>query len=552
MKLRSIILVLLLYVSLCLILALLIETDYTNSSYGSSYLKTEAGLNLEELVKRNGMFQEMQENQYSLGYFSEDLWIRLDIPQDTTGRVLEINKPAFALTDFYFPLNDGTISHINKSEKLSFRTQSTLIPENISFNKPAYIRLQTPLAFNFELRFWDVKPFMTYILKDYIFFGIIYGILLSIVIYNMILFVILKKSSYLYFLLFGLGTILWCMITYGHIELFVTIPGVYQNRVSLPVVSLIWFNFASFMGSFLKTRIMTPKLHNIIITTKIMAVILCFLGILGFTNAGHLLDTALSYILPPFAIYISILCLKKGFQSSFWFLSGWLLFLVGTVIYALAGGLIPRNSLTLNLFASGAALSSLLLSYALADEVRILQSENSYLNCKSRSLKKISLTDNLTRLHNRASFNENLKREISRARQIGHPLALIMIDVDLFKRFNDTWGHLEGDKVLMAMGPLLSQGIRDQDFACRYGGEEFALILPGTNKQKAMETAERIRKKMEETEFPISCSDEIEHLTISLGIAVYIDIDDILTLTERADQALYRAKNLGRNRVCSS
>ncbi|MDA3811787.1 MAG: diguanylate cyclase [Spirochaetaceae bacterium] len=77
------------------------------------------------------------------------------------------------------------------------------------------------------------------------------------------------------------------------------------------------------------------------------------------------------------------------------------------------------------------------------------------------------------------------------------------------------------------------------------------MILPGTNEQKAMETAERIRKRMEEREFPISGRDEVEHLTVSMGIAVFTESDDILSLTERADRALYKAKNLGRNRVCN-
>jgi diguanylate cyclase (GGDEF)-like protein len=547
MKLRSVILVLLLYVTLCLILISMIEKDYTNYSGSTSYLKTEAGLNLDELLRQAPEFKEMNTDHYSLGYFSEDLWIRLYIPQSTPpGTVLEINKPAFREADFYFTLKDSTVSHTGRSDKLSFRTQSTVIPENIN-----YIRLQSPLAFNFEVRFWDIKPFMRYILRDYLYFGIIYGILFSIIIYNMILFVILKKLTYLYFLLFGVGTICWCMLTYGHSEVFFILPSVSLNRVSLPVVSLIWFANASFMSRFLKTKIVTPKLHIVITITKIMAGVLCVLGLSGFTHAGHLLNTALSYILPPFGIIIGVVSLRKGVQSSFWFLAGWLVFYVGTIVYALAGGMIPRNSLTLDLFASGAALSSLLLSYALIDEMRVLQSENSFLNDKSRSLRKISLTDNLTQLHNRASFNESLNHEISLARQSGQPLALVMMDVDHFKKFNDSWGHPEGDRVLMAMGPLLSQGIRDQDFACRYGGEEFTLILPGTNEQKAMETAERIRKRMEEREFPISGRDEVEHLTVSMGIAVFTESDDILSLTERADRALYKAKNLGRNRVCN-
>ena len=448
-------------------------------------------------------------------------------------------------------MNSDTDSLSSGTGNLGFRTQSVAIPGETDLSRPVYIHLRSPLAFNFEVRIWQMKDFMEYALRDYLFFGIIYGIIISIIIYNTILFVILRKSSYLYFLLFGLATTLWCLLTYGHLEVILTIPRSWQNRISLPVVSLVWYANACFIRSFIKTKIITPRLDIVITITKVMAGLLCFLGLAGFTNLGHMLDTALSYILPPFGIIIGFVSLKKGHKSSFWFLSGWLVFLVGTVVYALAGGLIPRNSLTLNLFASGAAFSSLLLSYALADEMRILQSENSFLNDKSKSLRKVSLTDRLTQLHNRASFNENLNHEIYMARQTGQPLSLVMMDVDHFKKFNDSWGHPEGDRVLMSIGPILSQGVRDQDFACRYGGEEFALILPGANEQKALETAERIRKMVESREFSISGRDEREHLTISLGVAVFSESDDILTLTERADRALYKAKHLGRNRVCT-
>lgn len=552
MKLRSALFVVLLYVSLCLILALLIEKDYFNYSNQTAYLKAEPGLSPDEAEGRDAEFTWLTESSYSLGYFSEDLWIRILLPPEIrTGSILEINKSSFTRADFYFPLRDGTVHKITKAGKLSYRTQSTMVPDNVNPREPVFVRLQTPLAFNFEVRFWEAGAFVRYILRDYLFFGIIYGILISIVIYNTILFLILKKKSYLYFFLFGLGTLFWCMLTYGHIEVFLPFHDINQNRISLPVVGIVWYANASFLRSFLKTKIVTPRLDVVISVTKVMAGLLCLLGIAGFINAGHFLDTVLSYILPPFALIMGVVSLRKGFKPASWFLAGWTVFLLGTIVYALAGGPIPRNSLTLNLFATGAAFSSLLLSYALTEEMRVLKIENTLLSKKSRLLKKVSMTDTLTQLHNRASFNENLDHEIILARKSGHPLSLIMIDVDHFKKFNDSWGHPEGDRVLRAMGPILSQGVRDQDYACRYGGEEFALILPGASEQEALDTAERIRLRVEETDFPIAGSCNIEKLTISLGVAVFNDCDDVLTLTERADKALYRAKNLGRNRVSS-
>ncbi|MES9957889.1 MAG: HDOD domain-containing protein [Sedimenticola sp.] len=157
--------------------------------------------------------------------------------------------------------------------------------------------------------------------------------------------------------------------------------------------------------------------------------------------------------------------------------------------------------------------------------------------------------DALTGLPNRAELDDVLEREVSRARRERRQLAAAMLDIDHFKRFNDTFGHAAGDTILKIIGKALRQTTREGNFVGRYGGEEFTAILPGVSRDQAFNYCERLRRAIEkigrllERRFP-------DHpLTVSIGVAVLEEGDDAPSLLGRADEALYRAKQSGRNRV---
>ncbi len=156
--------------------------------------------------------------------------------------------------------------------------------------------------------------------------------------------------------------------------------------------------------------------------------------------------------------------------------------------------------------------------------------------------------DGLTNLHNHRVFQEKLSERIKRVLRNDRPLSLIMLDIDHFKIFNDTYGHSTGDEVLRAVSNVLKEQIRDIDIAARYGGEEFVLILEELNKKQAFEVAERIRFKIANTDFYLN--NQHLKITMSLGIAEFPkDTLDKKELIQMADAALYQAKDNGRNRV---
>jgi two-component system cell cycle response regulator len=172
------------------------------------------------------------------------------------------------------------------------------------------------------------------------------------------------------------------------------------------------------------------------------------------------------------------------------------------------------------------------------------------LKTRVRQLEHLSIIDELTGLYNKRYLVEFLRREINRSKRFGFMLCCIMIDLDGFKKINDTYGHLRGDQILKELGGLMSDLIRSYDFAARYGGDEFTLILPQQNHPDGgKDLAERIRIAVEKHSFGKGKSKRSVHITVSIGCATFMpqDADHYEVLLERADKALYQAKSLGRN-----
>ncbi len=156
-------------------------------------------------------------------------------------------------------------------------------------------------------------------------------------------------------------------------------------------------------------------------------------------------------------------------------------------------------------------------------------------------------TDTLTGLRNRRSFNEEINRQFAQRQRQGITFSLLMIDVDHFKKFNDTYGHLAGDLVLRSVARMLTNTLREMDIVCRYGGEEFAVICPGSMLTQAAAGAERVRAAIEASE--ITLKEGTVRVTVSIGVAEVDEAEIAEGLIQRADNALYAAKHAGRNQV---
>ncbi|TRZ90956.1 sensor domain-containing diguanylate cyclase [bacterium] len=161
----------------------------------------------------------------------------------------------------------------------------------------------------------------------------------------------------------------------------------------------------------------------------------------------------------------------------------------------------------------------------------------------------LSITDGLTNLFNSRHFYNQLSLEMERSRRYRHPLSLILLDVDNFKKYNDTFGHKEGDTVLVILADVIRGCLRGTDTAYRYGGEEFVVILPETTKDQGKLIAERIRKTFKKKTFHPRKREAVQK-TVSLGVVVYSDQEDATSLIKRVDKNMYKAKSLGKDQTC--
>lgn len=161
-------------------------------------------------------------------------------------------------------------------------------------------------------------------------------------------------------------------------------------------------------------------------------------------------------------------------------------------------------------------------------------------------LQELAITDGLTKLYNSRHFYHQMEIEINRFNRYGHPLSLLLIDIDRFKHYNDHHGHLEGDKILRETARLIVSCMRKMDSAYRYGGEEFTVILPETDFAAAVLVAQRIRETVEDN---FRSAPEFEKITVSIGVTQYTAGDSLTEFIRRADRAMYMAKEAGRNQI---
>ncbi|WP_171038092.1 sensor domain-containing diguanylate cyclase [Aquibacillus sediminis] len=193
--------------------------------------------------------------------------------------------------------------------------------------------------------------------------------------------------------------------------------------------------------------------------------------------------------------------------------------------------------------------SALLVSFR---DITKRKEQEEKLQKANQLLRNFSNVDGLTGVYNRRYFDQTLETEWERAHRYGRSVSLIMVDIDQFKNYNDTYGHLQGDECLKMVTKTIQTCLqRPTDVLARYGGEEFAIILPETNQQGACYIGERVRKEINSQNIPHESSEIKTNVTVSIGIATLIPSDDLspTNLIEMADVALYKAKNRGKNRV---
>ncbi|MDD1605340.1 MAG: GGDEF domain-containing protein, partial [Methylococcaceae bacterium] len=348
--------------------------------------------------------------------------------------------------------------------------------------------------------------------------------------------------------------------------------------------SLAFATWLLFMRRMLNTQTVIPKLDRFL---KVLV------GINLFTLVGFAVSlqtfaesVVLLYLTSTiFVLGVGLFCTFKRQRSAYFFVIASTVLCFAAVITALNNlGFLPTNFLTVNALQFGSTLEMLLLAFALADRfneirrqkeiaqnqvlaaqqhlVENLQSSERLLEMRvaertaelhtlNRKLEALSMTDGLTGIANRRHFDDVLAREWDRALRLNQPLALAILDVDWFKKYNDHYGHQEGDDCLRSVAAILATNVcRTGDLVARYGGEEFVFIAPATDGDNALTMAKKVCETLQALTLPHEMS-EFGCVTFSIGVAAIIPSKEntLDSLVKAADDALYRAKAQGRNRA---
>jgi len=516
------------------------------------------------------LYRPNDRSTLSLGQSGSDWWLRFRLrrvdgdPEAGDGAetwsgawwVLDLDKPIFSRADLYLPrvrrTEDGKdrilYTRLTGRDPGPERTTVFRLPEDLLDGAYCYLRLRRAINLSIRPVIRSAEQYHRHTLADFFSFGLIYGVLVALILFNLLLYSSLRDRTYLFYVLYLASLLLGQMTIFGHFSL---LTGLWSDKALLLLWLFLGSSFfwaAAFGRQFLATRINAPRLDLVLRIYQASAPLMILLGLAGLHHQAEWTSNFLGLSGPLLGAATGLICLRRGYKPARYFLLAWSLLLVGIVLFVLDGWLIPRTFFTAYTLPLGSAVEAVLLSFALADRIRDLRRERELLKKSERRYQELSITDGLTGLFNNRYFLSRLGSEVSHAHIMGQALSLVIMDVDNFKQYNDTYGHPEGDEVLQRLARVVKDFARETDIPCRYGGEEFILILPATTADEAGIVAERIRRGMEAQTFRPTTWSKAK-TTVSLGVAQLSDGQDALSLLKSADRSLYQAKSEGKNRT---
>jgi len=372
------------------------------------------------------------------------------------------------------------------------------------------------------------------------------GMLLALVFYNALLYFATSKKENIYYALYLISGLVWIALSYGLIASMFDVYGAAVFKLNISLITMPIF-LVLFMMAIFETKQLYPTEHRCL--QALLAILTGTLVWGCFDIAGALKPAStLAALMMVVTFSVSISLYRKGNPLVKFFLLGHSFFVVFNGIAVLFyKGLIAPSYLSSHGVGIGIVLEALTLAFIISYRIKILEDIRS----SQAEFKKQAATDPLTKLYNRRFFFSEADYLLELAKSSHTPLSVLVIDIDHFKRVNDTYGHSCGDEVLIRLAHILKKHSRSKDLLARFGGEEFVMLLPEADMQEAMRCAERIRVSVEALQVTVNV-DDIVRSTISIGVAkVNTERETIEEALNRADKALYHVKNTGRNRVYS-
>lgn len=434
------------------------------------------------------------------------------------------------------------------TRELTNRSFVFTLPQTDKGPFTCYLRLETKGINPLRFYAWSLPAFISHTVKEDYLFAICYGVLLSMIAFNLFITISLRDRVYLYYV----GYILFALVSMTFLHGQVTALWDFGTQT---FVTMLWINMGLFtafaylfMRGILNTRILSPLVDKLLTFGFYYGLSITAAGLLNLPWISRWLTLGSGIFSPWLALTAGIVSLRRGFAAARYFLLAWGVLAAAVAIFVIQelgpmqGEYWARNSLLV-----GTALESILLSLALAARIRELKEERRVLAESESRFKNLSYTDGLTGLFNKRFFSLHLEEALRSGQVSDDRPCLLFIDLDDFKLFNDTYGHDQGDLVLKSLAGIITDSVRSNDMPCRWGGEEFAVILLGATLESAAAIAERIRQRFAQHVF--SPNGQTVRQTLSVGLARAQQGESSDDFIRRADQALYGAKRAGKNQL---
>ena len=561
--------------------------DQQTLGNGIHYLSDPGGtLSAEQILQQNIPWKINTDEIFNQGYSQSTWWFKLTLNNRSTFTdwLFVISYPILDLVQVHTYQDSTILNRITMGDRVPFSNRPEdhryflvplTIPTEGSIN--LLVKVKTSGSVNVPMALWRPKAFAARDGVRSVLYGIYFGALFIIAAYTLLLYLALGDRPYLYYVGFILSMAMFVSTIDGWSfqyfwPRFITL----NDYLNLLFIGLICIFGLLFSRLFLDLRALSRKLDNGSILLILATIMLQGSAMVISYAQSIRLMAPLVIITCVYAFTCGIYALLKGKVSARYYTAAWLALIIGGIAFALTNiGLLPVNGFTQNAAQIGSILEVLLLSFALAERINQeramrMEAQNKALDLQIRNnneletrvrertvelekalqkLQTLSNTDQLTGIRNRRGFDAFFVKEIDRAARHGHPITILLLDVDHFKSINDQYGHLVGDECLIEIAKRITHQVnRPTDLVARYGGEEFCAVLPETGPEGAQIVAERIRTLIEAT--PIATHSGNIPITISIGICVSNATKPVNpnVVLRHADSALYQSKAKGRNR----
>jgi diguanylate cyclase (GGDEF)-like protein len=481
----------------------------------------------------------------NIGFTQSAWWARVTLrnPADSSRLVyLRQDYPLIDSLDLYEPDAAGGWKVHATGDRQPFNTRDVahrdfLFPVTMppGSERTFYLRYRSQGPVDINLSLLDPNELAASVSREQLAYGVYFGCVLMLLVWSGLVFLAVRDGAFLAYFAYVATFGLYMLVNTGLAFQYLWPDSPRWANTSLIVllnVSLI--TALQFSTTILRSRDYTPRLERLARLLQVLALLAIALS--PFLAYAVLVKPVTFLILFAVIVLIvlGVVSLLAGSRPARPYVVAWGAFLAGSIVFLLKNfGVVPNTFFTQHSWQIGSLLEMILLSMTLSSRMSELQHQ--------------SRTDALTLLGNRRLFNDKLPAEFAVAGQENHPLSLLVLDIDKFKHYNDLHGHAQGDEAVKVVANALRKHARKPSVACRYGGDEFCVILPGTSEASAAVVAERLRAAVQS-----SLAGE-RTVTVSIGYACHSGsrFETAESLFEAADAALYSAKEQGRNCIAA-